>query len=416
MTTRLTTKFAFGGGSSSDESPRGHLLGPADRTPKRTPNELRSVGASSRRLGLVTRSPIQAPLTYLLTNPDPARQVLLRDLPLAGRYRIVIPAVMAFGAASLLGAVLPNSGGVTCISVIPKATDSAIGATYNTPHCIYVNRRIVVEKDPALPRDRHQLLLFLTGTGGQAQGARAFCELAADLGYHVVSLMYPDDIPATICRRDEDPFAFEAFRMAIIHGGQTPHVTVARADSIENRLAKLLLHLTPLRPKESWGQFLNDDRSIRWEMIAVAGQSQGGGHAALIAIKHRVARVICTGAPKDYSVRHDTPAAWYNEESATPKACFFAFNHRQDPKGCTPEQLLRNLSALGLNAFGPPVDVVTVHSPYHHARILTTSFPAVNVSGENSEGATVAHGSVIANVYAARWRQVWTYMLTENVP
>ena len=37
------------------------------------------------------------------------------------------------------------------------------------------------------------------------------------------------------------------------------------------------------------------------------------------------------------------------QKSATPKGQFFAFNHHQDPKGCTPEQLLDNLKALGLD-------------------------------------------------------------------
>ena len=143
--------------------------------------------------------------------------------------------------------------------------------------------------------------------------------------------------------------------MAIIQGGQSKHITISTADSIENRLQNARLS-EARRPREQWGQFLNQDGTIRWEAIAVAGQSQGGGHAALIAIKHRVARAICTGAPKDFSKRLNAPAAWYGDESATPKACFFTFNHRQDIKGCTPEQLLQTLAALGFDAFGAPVD------------------------------------------------------------
>jgi pimeloyl-ACP methyl ester carboxylesterase len=228
--------------------------------------------------------------------------------------------------------------------------------------------------------------------------------------------MYPDNMPATVCAGDDDPNSFEDFRMAIIRGGQSRHINIERADCIENRLAKLLIYLRPRRPKEDWGQFLNPDGTIKWEAIAVSGQSQGGGHAALIAIKHRVARVICTGAPKDYSRRLDAPAAWYGDGSATPKSCFFTFNHRQDIKGCTPEHLLRNMAALKLDAFGPPIDAATEPYPYRHTRILTTSYPAVTVDGESSVGAKTAHTSVIANANASRWNQVWTYMLTEAAP
>jgi len=319
-------------------------------------------------------------------------------------------------AALLLGALSPKEIDVTWVKIVPKLTDPNIGETYNSPHYVYVDRKIVVEEDPRLPADRHQLLLYLTGTGGHWEDAKAFCDLAADLGYHVINLMYPDNIPATVCAHDKDPQAFEDFRMAIIQGGQSKHTTIARADSIENRLIKLLMYLKHRRPREDWGQFLNDDGTIKWEAIAVSGQSQGGGHAALIAIKHRVARVICTGAPKDYSKRLDAPAAWYSDDSATPKACFFTFNHRQDIKGCTPEQLQRNMVALKLGAFGAAVDAATEAFPYQHTRILTSSYPTVTVDGEESDGAKTAHTSVIASKNAARWKRVWTYMLTENVP
>jgi len=219
----------------------------------------------------------------------------------------------------------------TTFPVTPSATDREI-KTFDGPHWLYVNRDIVVEQEPELPKDRHELLLWLTGTGGKGKTAVGFCNLAADLGYHVVTLMYPDDIPAAACANDSNPKSFEKFRMAIIRGGSATiqrgrkNVSIERSESIENRLIKLLIHLKPMRPREHWEQFLNDDGTIKWESIAVAGQSQGGGHAALMGVKRRVARVVCFGAPKDYSKRLNAPSAWYGEASATPKGRFFAFN------------------------------------------------------------------------------------------
>jgi hypothetical protein len=171
--------------------------------------------------------------------------------------------------------------------------------------------------------------------------------------------------------------------------------------------------LQELRPREEWGQFLNEDGGSKWESIAVAGQSQGGGHAALIGIKHRVARVLCFGSPKDYSVALNAPAAWYSDPSETPKDRFFSFNHQQDPVGCTPHQLYRNVQVLEGEAFGTPAPVDSEPSPYHHARVLYTGYPAVTVAGEMSEGARTAHGSAINTKNAQRWAPVWTYMLTE---
>jgi hypothetical protein len=272
------------------------------------------------------------------------------------------------------------------------------------------------------PQARQELLLWLTGTGGDGHGAQGFSKLAAGLGYHVVSLMYPNDIPATAFANDSYPKSFADFRTAIIQGGQATYqagrktMSIERAESIENRLIKLLQHLQKIRPKENWAQFLDPDGNIKWDRVAVAGQSQGGGHAALIGIKHRVARVLCFGAPKDYSKKLDAPAAWYGEKSATPKGLFFAFNHHQDPKGCTPEQLLTNLKALALDKFGPPAEVDTEPFPYNHARILYTRYPTVTVTGVESEGAKAAHGSAINTRNADRWKQVWTYMLTEQFP
>ncbi len=304
---------------------------------------------------------------------------------------------------------------VTSFSILPSATDSAI-KTFDSPHWIYVNRNIIVEQETNLPQDRHELLLWLPGTNGKGNNQSAFCNLAADLGYHVITLMYPNEIPASACGNDSAPNAFENFRMAVIQGGSTEHISCEKTESIENRLVKLLLFLKAKRPKENWGQFLNGDDSIKWDAIAVGGLSQGGGHAALIGIKHRVARVICTGAPKDYSKKRNAPAAWYSDESATPKGRFFAFNHRQDPQACTPKQLSENLKALELDAFGSPTDVDTESSPYNHVRILNTGYPVADAPRENTKEGLATHASVIANTNADHWKQVWTYLLTETTP
>ncbi len=307
---------------------------------------------------------------------------------------------------------------VTSFPVIPSATDPEI-KRFDDPHWVYVDRDIVVEHQTDEVQDRKELLLWLTGTGGRGHDAQGLSNLAADLGYHVITLMFPNDIPTSACANDSNPKSFEELRMAVIQGGRATYqdgrqtLLIERAESIENRLIKVLQYLEQKRPREGWAQFLKEDGSIKWASIAVAGQSQGGGHAALIGIKHRVARVLCFGAPKDHSRRHEAPAAWYGEASATPKDRFFAFNHHQDPKGCTPEQLLNNLKALGLEAYGPPAEVDSVPFPFHHARILYTGYPAVTITGVESEGARTAHGSAILTKHADRWKQVWTYMLTD---
>src|SRR5260370_29848450 len=170
-------------------------------------------------------------------------------------------------AATLLLATLAHAE-VTTVSILPSASDPAI-KTFDNPHWIYVNRDIAVEQKSELPKDRHELLLWLTGTGGKGKTAVGFCNLAADLGYHVVTLMYPDDIPATACANDSNPKSFERFRMSVIQYGSAnihrgrKNVPIERSESIENRLIRLLMHLKPMKPREHWEQFLNDDCTIK---------------------------------------------------------------------------------------------------------------------------------------------------------
>ena len=221
--------------------------------------------------------------------------------------------------------------------------------------------------------------------------------------------MYPDDVAAAeVCRDDPDPNSFEAFRLALIHGGVSPHVTVERTDSIENRLAKLLIHLKQRRPREGWGQFLNGGE-IAWERIAVAGQSQGGGHAGLIGVKYHVARVIMFGAPKDYSRAKHQPAPWYTEGKATPLAAFFAINHRQDRQGCTFTEELENLHALGIDQLAPAVDVDQEAPPYRRSRILVTNYPGTQVDSKT------AHGTALTDKNQSVFRRTWVYMLTTPI-
>lgn len=329
----------------------------------------------------------------------------------------------------------PAVSGLIDLQIPPSRTDPAI-KTFDDPHLIWVNRDIVVDRKAGLPAARGQLLLFLPGTVAPEatavkksesakstaepaapkkapsvrSGPFAFCELAANLGYHTIFLRYPNDKSASAATRDEDMAEFERFRMALIAGGTSKHLgTIPRTESIEHRLIKLLEHLQRVRPRENWKQFLTDSGEINWRAVAVAGQSQGGGHAVLIAKKHEVARVIATGAPKDYSLRHSKPAAWLTAESATPASRIFCFNHVQDKQAANLEQQRENLRALGLDKLAPAVNVDKATLPYSHSRMLFTDFP-----GGKQLPSREAHTAVISNRNVETFGPVWRYMLTEE--
>lgn len=307
--------------------------------------------------------------------------------------------------------------GVTHTLFKPSALNPEADPKFDEPHWVYVQRDIVVQHDPKLPADRHELLLFIPGTQppglkepepGKVRiyASHGFCLMAASLGYHVISLSYPNSISASSCNKEPDPEAFEKFRLSIIQGGTAPHISVGRIDSIENRLIELLALLAKRFPQEDWGAYRNADGSPKWEKIALAGQSQGGGHAALIGIHHKVPRVICFGAPKDYSQALQKPAAWYLKPGATPKSAYFAFNHDQDRQGCTPPQQIANLRELKLDQFGPPTSVDTTPAPYGGSHILMTNYPGTKVDSQT------AHGTMLSLKNKERFGEVWRYMLT----
>ncbi len=307
--------------------------------------------------------------------------------------------------------------GVTHTLFKPSAINPEVDKKFDEPHWVYVQREIVVQHTPKLPADRHQLLLFIPGTQPpnlkelepgkvRVYASHHFCLMAASLGYHVISLSYPNSISASTCNKDENPEAFEKFRLSIIQGGTSPHITISRTDSIENRLIQLLAVLDKRFPQEDWNTYLTADGGLKWENIAVAGQSQGGGHAALIGIHHKVPRVLCFGAPKDFSVALQKPAAWYLKTAATPKSAFYAFNHDQDRQGCSSLQQIENLKALDLDQFGPPISVDDAAPPFGKSHILMTNHPGTKVDS------LTAHATMLSPKNKERFGTVWKYMLT----
>jgi hypothetical protein len=288
----------------------------------------------------------------------------------------------------------PAAAQVQVYMVAPSAMDPALAGS-TAPHRVYF--------DPEAAR-RNELLLFLPGTGGVNAGApRPFSVIAAELGYHVIELAYPDAVSATICWRNSDPSCFENFRREIIEGiDASPLISIARGDSIDNRLEKLLRLLDAKQPRRNWGQFLNPAGAIAWRKVAVAGQSQGGGHAALIARDHETARVLLFASPKDYDPWRHKPATWYRR-GRTPLERFFAFDDVYDRQGCTFPEQIENYRAMGM--VDTPVNVEDEAPPYENSHILITSYPGRAIPSMR------AHVMGISN---PRFKQVWVYMLTHR--
>ena len=279
--------------------------------------------------------------------------------------------------------------------VLPSATDAGIdtfsGDGWN--HCVYYQ--------PSSTKKR-QLLVFIPGTGGNGHGAAGFCTLAANQGFHVIALAYPSTISISKFHSSTDPDAFLKARENVLYG-KAPFQTldVNEPNSVQNRLVKLVRYLAKKYPKEGWNPYLDQDGSPLWSKLVLAGQSQGGGHAALLAMQHEVAHVLMFGSPKDFNIHFQRPAQWYSGPNATPLNRFFSFVHSADEgHGCSYPEQLENYRALKLLPRYRVIDVDSTPPPYQHSRLLTSGRPAKN-----------PHASVIAN---ADYVYVWAYMLREK--
>jgi len=292
---------------------------------------------------------------------------------------------------------LKLSAQVQMVKILPSATDTAINSFSGQGylHFVYFDKA-TVKPD--------QLLVFLTGTNGRGEGPKGFNEFAASLGYRVINLIYPDNFSLSRYQRSEDMENYARGREEIITGKDlSEQIHVNRANSIENRLYKLLVDLNRRFPKRGWSAFYNNKTGeIIWDKITLAGQSQGGGHAAFIAKQHKVARVLMFGSPKDYSVRYNKAPAWISEATETPLNRYFSFVHsKDDHNACTYSQQQEIWRAFGLYKFGNEADVDKDVPPYHHVRLLTSTRPQ-----------PVPHVAPIRDI---AYKAAWQYMLTEKV-
>jgi hypothetical protein len=280
--------------------------------------------------------------------------------------------------------------------VTPSSTDAAISG-WNDPH--------VVEIDRSAAQNRI-LFVHLVGSFGTPDSSKLILRQAARGGDRAIGLTYPNSWTVdSLCDSSSDPDCYEKVRLEIIDGGdRTSLVSVTRADSIENRLTKLLLYLDQRFPNDGWRTFLDGAGEPLWERITISGHSQGGGEAAMIGAIHRVNRVVMFASPKDFSSFFNAPAAWLSGPHATPIEAYYGFCHTLDG----PQQL-QIWTALRLNVTGPSAIIDGQSPPSGGLHMLfTRATPAP--SGQYHGCVVVDRDTPLQPDGTPLFADVWKYM------
>ncbi len=269
--------------------------------------------------------------------------------------------VIIFSTTISIAQVNPDS--LMHIEVLGNTTDPWINGDIGKKHQVFYN---------PTSTSNNTLLLHMVGTIDNPNSTTYFPELATENGFHVINLMYRNWTSAqAACGDSTDPDCYLNFRKEIIEGVDYSDVAnVNAANSIHNRLLKLLEYMTTNYPGQGWDQFYSGS-SILWDKIMVSGHSQGGGHAAVIAMTEPVKRVLMFASPNDYSDTLNAVADWTGATHIVPDSNYYGFNALYDDVVNFSEQM-EAWDGLGLDNLGDTVNVDISTSPYNGSRQLYT--------------------------------------------
>lgn len=274
----------------------------------------------------------------------------------------------------------------------PQTTDEQID-NWLEPH--YVARDKSVQS-------QQKLLVFLSGSFGFPERQQLIIKQATKLGYDAINLRYPNSwTVGRLCKRNKNLDCYGNIRQEILTGiDSSSLIEVNQANSLENRLVKLLQYL-------NWQQYL-EANSPKWEAIMIAGHSQGGAEAFYIAKKYLVAKAIAFAAPVDYNRRRQSFANWLQESSQTPIQRYYGLVHIQD-RGF--KKIRQAWKLLQLDQFGTLVNVDQENPPYQNShQLVTTSTP--QVIGKYHGSVVVDKATPLLVNGEPLFTDVWNYLLT----
>ncbi len=231
-------------------------------------------------------------------------------------------------------------------------------------------------------------------------------------GYHAIRVHYANGWFSKFGKEPPptDPMHLGKIRLEATTGEDFSElVAIPKPDGMKERALQFVKWLAKENPQGKWEMFLTSDgNELDWDKVIISGSSHGATSAARFAIHQKVDRVVMFCGPRD---QYET---WQGLPSATPANRFFGFSHVLDT-GWSGDHYCRSWQLLGLNKFGPIVDVDKTKTPFDNSRRLITE---ADVKGDVNR----AHGSVTPGGSAVKdasgkfvHEDVWRYLFTHPV-
>jgi hypothetical protein len=256
---------------------------------------------------------------------------------------------------------------------------------------------------------KNVLYVFLPGTSRNPSVCKATTRKAASLGYHSIGLMYDNTVAGNpLCSATGDVTCHSRARREVIDGiDRHPSVNVTPANSLINRLYKLLVYLNNTRPTQGWGQYILNGKP-NWSKIIIAGHSQGGAIAGVIGKYYPVKKVIMFSMI-DYLNNGQTPD-W--ETLPANSANYYALTNSADELVPWPK-VQKGWISLKMDIYGPKLNVDWNPYPYQNTHtLLTTITPTYN-------GVDKYHNGTGVDVYIPKnsagkyvYDKAWEYLIT----
>lgn len=230
-------------------------------------------------------------------------------------------------------------------------------------------------------------------------------------GLHAIQVHYANKWFGIIppARRDDDKTLGDIRLEAATGEDHSDLVSIPQPDGMMERAFQFVKWLSKEHPKGKWKQFMSKDgKSLDWDKVIVSGSSHGATTSARFAKHQKVDRVVCFCGPRD------NYESWQTLPSATPGNRIFGFSHVLDG-GWTGDHYCRSWEMMGLNEFGPIVNVDKVAPPFQNTRRLITD---ADVKGDDKR----AHSSVTPGGAAVKGADgkfiheaVWQYLFNHPV-